>query len=156
MGPEDFWRRAAALGVRPDVQELAASTRTAEDAARAVGCAQRQIVKSLVFVADDEAVVVLQRGDRKVDAERLKAVLDAGVVRRADAKRVYRETGYAIGGVPPFGHVQRLRTVLDACLLGDDRLFAAAGGPTALFATSGDELRLASGAEVACCCAEEP
>ncbi len=137
------------------MQELAASTRTAEDAARAVGCLQRQIVKSLVFLADDEAVVVLQRGDRKVDPERLRAVLGAGRVRRADPDRVYDETGYAIGGVPPFGHLRPLRTVLDACLAKDERLYAAAGGPRALFATSGEELRLASAATVACCCADD-
>lgn len=136
------------------MRQLAASTRTAEDAAHAVGCSQREIVKSLVFLADNEPVIVLQRGDRRVDPERLRAVLGATKVRRADADRVYAETGYAIGGVPPFAHLKPLRTVLDACLAADFKLFAAAGGPSALFATSGEELRRASLAEVACCCAE--
>ena len=155
MGPQDFLRRAERGGFHPEVQELAASTRTADDAARAVGCLQRQIVKSLVFLADDAAVVVLQRGDRKVDPERLRALLGAARVRRADPDRVYAETGYAIGGVPPFGHLRPLRTVFDACLAEDKRLYAAAGGPRALFATSGEELRRASGATVACCCADD-
>ena len=156
MGPQDFLSRAAAAGLHPDVQELAASTRTAQEAAEAVGCSQRSIVKSLVFLADDEPVVVLQRGDRRVDPGRLRTLLGAAQVRRADADRVYAETGYAIGGVPPLAHLRPLRTVIDACIADDERLFAAAGGPSALFATSGGELRRLSGAEVACCCAEDP
>ena len=155
MGPEDFARRAAAGGFSLYVRQLAASTRTAADAARAVGCSQREIVKSLVFLADGEPVVMLQRGDRRVDPERLRAALGAREVRRADADRVYAETGYAIGGVPPFGHARPLPTVLDACIATDPALYAAAGGPSALFATSGDELRRASLAQVACCCARE-
>jgi prolyl-tRNA editing enzyme YbaK/EbsC (Cys-tRNA(Pro) deacylase) len=101
-------------------------------------------------------VIVLQRGDRRVDPERLRIVLGVDKVKRADADRAYQETGYAIGGVPPFGHHKKLRTVLDACIADDGRLFAAAGGPSALFETSGDELRRAAQALVACCCAEEP
>lgn len=156
MGPQDFARRAREAGFSPEVQELAASTRTAQDAALAVGCSQREIVKSLVFLADGEPVIVLQRGDRRVDPERLRTVLSAGKVKRADADTAYRETGYAIGGVPPFGHLRDLRTVLDACIADDERLFAAAGGPSALFATRGDELRRVARAQVACCCADEP
>jgi prolyl-tRNA editing enzyme YbaK/EbsC (Cys-tRNA(Pro) deacylase) len=154
LGPQDFVHRAAQAGFKLDVQELAASTRTAQDAALAVGCSQRQIVKSLVFLADGEPVIVLQRGDRRVDPDRLRTVLGAEKVKRADADTANRETGYAIGGVPPFGHLRELRTVLDACIADDVRLFAAAGGPSALFETYGDELRRASQAQVACCCAE--
>ncbi len=154
MGPEDFAQRATAAGYRVVVRELDQSTRTAEEAALAVGCSQRQIVKSLVFLADGEAVIVLQRGDRKVDPERLRVALGAEKVRRADADRVYAETGYAIGGVPPFGHLGPLRTVLDACLADEPHLFAAAGGPRALFTTSGTELRQAAATAVACCCAD--
>ncbi len=156
MGPQDFQRRAAAAGLHPEVQELAASTRTAQEAAEAVGCSERQIVKSLLFLADGEPVIVLQRGDRRVDPGRLRSLLGAEQVRRADADRVYAETGYAIGGVPPLAHLRPLRTVIDACIAADGQLFAAAGGPSALFATSGEELRRASGAKVACCCAQEP
>ncbi len=155
MGPEDFARRATAEGFQLDVRQLSASTRTAEDAAQAVGCSRREIVKSLVFLANGEPVVMLQRGDRRVDPERLRAALGAREVRRADPDRVYAETGYAIGGVPPFGHARPLPTVLDACIAEDAALYAAAGGPSALFATSGKELRRASRAQVVCCCAEE-
>lgn len=155
MGPQDFARRAQAQGLTVEVVELAASTRTAEDAASAVGARVGAIVKSLVFLVDEEPVLVLQRGDRRVDPERLKALLGARVVRRADPGRVYAETGYAIGGVPPLGHLRPLPTVLDACLAEAEELYAAAGGPSALFATSGAALRIASCAQVACCCAVE-
>jgi len=155
MGPEDFARRALAAGLPLVVRELAASTRTARDAAAAVGCCAGAIVKSLVVLADDRPVLVLQRGDRRVDLALLRERLGARVVRRADPDRVYAETGYAIGGVPPLGHLRPLPTLLDACIAEEAELFAAAGGPRALFATSGPALRRACRAEVACCCMRE-
>ncbi len=152
MGPQDFEAAAAARGLSLEVQELAASTRTAREAAEAVGCEERQIVKSLVFLTDGEPVLVLMRGDRRVDLARLAQALGAGAATRADADRVYVETGFAIGGIPPFGHRSPLPTVLDACLLEEPLLFAAAGGPNALFRTSAAQLRDAAQAKVACVC----
>ncbi len=152
MGPQDFEAAAAACGLSLDVQELSASTKTARDAAQAVGCHERQIVKSLVFLADGEPVLVLMRGDRRVDLSRLAAAVGAVSAARASAERAYEETGFAIGGVPPFGHRTRMQTVMDACLLDEPVLYAAAGGPNALFRTSPQDLRAAAEPQVACVC----
>jgi prolyl-tRNA editing enzyme YbaK/EbsC (Cys-tRNA(Pro) deacylase) len=109
-----------------DVREFPEGTRTAQDAAAAIGCAVGQIVKSLVFLRGDEPVLVLCSGANTVDAERLGLV-------KADADLVRRATGCAIGGVPPYGHPAPLETLVDEDLLGYDELWAAAGTPRAVF-----------------------
>lgn len=154
MGPRDFEAAAEARGLALDVRELAASTRTARDAARAVGCHERQIVKSLLFLVDGAPCLVLARGDRRVDLALLAAAVGGKEAERADAERVYAETGYAIGGVPPFGHRTPLRTVMDACLESEPVLYAAAGGPNALFRTTAEELERVAAPKVACVCAK--
>ena len=154
MGPQDFQAAASARGLALDVQELSASTRTARDAAQAVGCEERQIVKSLLFLVDGSPWLVLMRGDRRVDLALLAQAAEAAAATRADADRVYEETGFAIGGVPPFGHRNPLPTLLDACLMDEPVLYAAAGGPNALFRTNPSELHGASSALVACVCAK--
>jgi Cys-tRNA(Pro) deacylase len=115
-------------------------TRTAADAARAVGCEIGQIVKSLVFVADGEPVVALVSGPNRADVARLGSAVGATEVRRADANEVRDATGFAIGGVPPFGHTRRLRVVVDADLVRFDVVFAAAGLPDATFAIAPTDL----------------
>ncbi|TML06323.1 MAG: YbaK/EbsC family protein, partial [Actinobacteria bacterium] len=95
------------------VREFPEGTRTAQDAAAAIGCGVGQIVKSLVFVRDDEPVLVLCSGANTVDAGRLGLA-------KADADLVRRATGFAIGGVPPYGHPARLETLVDEDLLGHD------------------------------------
>ena len=121
-----------ALGVDSDVIELSESARTAAQAAAACGVAVGQIVKSLVFLAGDEPILVLVSGANQADERRL-AALSGQTVRRADADAVRGATGYAIGGVPPVGHPRPLRVFIDADLLGYDRLIAAAGTPHAVF-----------------------
>jgi prolyl-tRNA editing enzyme YbaK/EbsC (Cys-tRNA(Pro) deacylase) len=146
---ERFGAAAAAAGLEVAIQRFPEGTRTAEDAARAVGCAVGQIVKSLVFMADGRPVVALVSGADRLDTERLAAALDATSVVRADGDAVRDATGYAIGGVPPFGHVRPLPVLMDRGLLAHDVVWAAAGRPDAVFAVSPAALERASGAVVA-------
>ncbi|GEK00418.1 YbaK/EbsC family protein [Streptomyces sp. ATE26] len=108
-------------------------TRTAAEAAAAVGCALSQICKSLVFAVDGAPVLVLMDGSSRVDVERVREELGAGKVTRADAGLVRETTGYAIGGVPPFGHRTRTRVLADRSLLAHEVVWAAAGTPHTVF-----------------------
>lgn len=130
---ERVQRAAAEAGLRISVRRFGQETRTAEDAARAVGCQVGQIVKSLVFIADDKPVIALVAGTDRLDPARLASVLGAGEVRRATGDEARLATGYAIGGVPPLGHVSPLPVVVDRHLLEHDRVWAAAGLPDAVF-----------------------
>lgn len=138
---------AAAAGLVIAVIRFPAGTRTAEDAARAVGCAVSQIVKSLVFVVDGDPVVALVAGSDRLDPVLLATALGAQVVRRADGDEVRAATGFAIGGVPPFGHARPLRVVLDGHLLEHDLVWAAAGLPDAVFSIEPAELARVAGAQ---------
>ena len=131
----------------PEILRFPQGTRTAEQAAAAVGCELGQIVKSLVFLCDGEAVLALTSGSNRVDAARLGTVL-GGTITRADADGVREATGYAIGGTPPFGHARPLRAVVDRALLAYDTVWAAAGTPDTVFELTPGELVRASGAEV--------
>lgn len=140
---------ARAAGLDVEIQRFPEGTRTAEDAARAVGCHVAQIVKSLVFVVDDRPAVALVSGANRVDLDRLASALGGTAARRATGDEARSATGYAIGGVPPFGHATRLEVVIDRDLLAHDRVWAAAGLPDAVFAVSPGELVRASGGLVA-------
>ena len=132
----------------PEILRFPEGTRTAAQAAAAVGCELGQIVKSLVFLCDGEAVLALTSGSNRVDTARLGAVL-GGTIMRADADGVREATGYAIGGTPPFGHARPLRAVADRDLLVYDTVWAAAGTPDTVFELTPSALMRASGAEVA-------
>lgn len=132
MSLRRFLDNSAQLGVAVAVREMDHSTHTAEDAAAAVGCVVGAIVKSLVFLAGSEPLLVLASGPNRVDLAVLSGEL-AEPVRMADAKTVKSVTGFSIGGVPPFGHTRPLRTVMDRDLLGHDEVWAAAGAATAVF-----------------------
>ncbi len=147
-GDERFLARAAAAGLDVDPRRFPDGTRTAADAAAAVGCAVDQIVKSLVFVADGEPVLVLTSGANRVDTTRLAAALGAGEVRKADADEARQATGYAIGGTPPLGHDRMLVTLVDPHLLRFDVVWAAAGTPTDVFAIDAERLLEVTGARV--------
>jgi prolyl-tRNA editing enzyme YbaK/EbsC (Cys-tRNA(Pro) deacylase) len=136
------------LGVETEVIVLAESARTAAQAAAACSVGVGQIVKSLVFVAGDEPILVLVSGANQADEQRL-ALLSGQAVRRADADTVRGATGYAIGGVPPVGHPRPLRVFIDRDLLGYDRLIAAAGTPHAVFPISPSDLCRVTGGAVA-------
>jgi prolyl-tRNA editing enzyme YbaK/EbsC (Cys-tRNA(Pro) deacylase) len=130
-----------------EVIELAESTRTATEAAAACGVAVGQIVKSLVFLADGEPVLVLASGANQVDERRVQA-LTGKPIRRADAETVRAATGFAIGGVPPVGHARTLPVLIDRDLLGYAELIAAAGTPRAVFRLTPDELCRMTGGRV--------
>ena len=105
---------ARELGLEVDVQRLETSTKTTGEAARAVGCDEAEIAKSIVFVADGEPVLCIASGSHRVDTDKLAEALDVAEVRQAGADEVRAATGFPVGGVPPFGH--GLPVVLDESL----------------------------------------
>jgi prolyl-tRNA editing enzyme YbaK/EbsC (Cys-tRNA(Pro) deacylase) len=129
------------------VKEFPAGTRTAADAARAVGCEVGQIVKSLVFIAAGAPVVALVSGANRVDERCLAAVAGEPVL-KADAETARSATGYSIGGVPPFGHATEVLVFMDRDLLGYDVVWAAAGRPDSVFEIAPERLRELSNATV--------
>ena len=140
---------ADALGLEIEVREMTRSTRTAEEAAAACGCGVAQIVKSLVFKGrgTDTPYLLLVSGANRVD-EKAVAAHVGEKLERPDAQFVRDVTGYAIGGIPPFGHAERLETYIDEALLAHDLVWAAAGTPNALFSVSPAALAEATGAAV--------
>lgn len=147
---ERFLALATGLGVAVEVAEFPEGTRTATDAAAAVGCDVDAIVKSLVFMADDRAVLLLVSGGNRVDEARLATMLGTSVVRKATADEVRAATGYAIGGTPPFGHTGDgvIEVLLDPTLLEHDTVWAAAGTPSTVFPIPPARLVEAAGARV--------
>lgn len=123
--------RTAGLDV--DVVRLSESARTAQLAADALLTALGSIVKSLVFLADGDPVLVLVAGDRRASPEKLRSLLNARRVKIADADRVRQETGFSIGGVPPVGHLQSLPVWIDESLSRFETVHAAAGHHQVVF-----------------------
>ena len=143
----------AASGLALEAVELDASTRTAQEAADAIGCTVSQIVKSLVFRGEDtgEAILVLASGTNRVDEKRMAATAGE-VLGRADADFVRAETGFAIGGVAPVGHIRPVKTFIDRDLQQYEEIWAAAGKPNAVFRLTPDDLvALTRGAVVQIC-----
>ncbi len=122
------------------------ATRTAVEAAAAIGCELSEICKSLIFAADGVPVLVLMDGASRVDLERVREELGAHKVTRAKAEVVRETTGYAIGGVPPFGHRTKTRVLADRSLLEHDVVWAAAGNPHAVFPMEPKDLVAHAGA----------
>ena len=130
---ERLRNRLHARGLEIEVRMLSDSARTAEEAAAAVGCEVGQIVKSLVFIRDEQPVMVLCAGDRRVDARRLG-------LGRASAEQARAATGFAIGGIPPLGHDAELDTLSDTSLRRFTTVWCAAGTPHAVFEVGVDAL----------------
>jgi len=137
------------LGLAISVVEMAQSTRTAEEAAAACGCAVGQIIKSLVFRGKQSGkpVLLLVSGSNRVDQAGVATVIGEALD-RPDAAFVREVTGFAIGGIPPFGHAQPLRTWIDKDLLQYESVWAAAGSPEAVFEVDPRRLAEAIGATV--------
>ena len=133
---EAYVARLAERGITIDARVMDDSTHTAQDAADAIGCPVSAIVKSLLFFSGDgdatEPLLVLASGPNRVDAVLIEAIVGAPVA-MADAKAVKTVTGYSIGAVPPLGHPQPLRTILDETLLALPEVWAAAGSSRAVF-----------------------
>ena len=133
---------AQELGLNIEIKEFEATTRTAEDAANAIGCTVAQIVKSLLFVVNGQPVMALVSGPSRLDEKKLAALGGVGKkkIKRADADIVREATGFAIGGGPPFGHLQKLTTYIDQDFWQFEVIWAAAGTPNAVFAITPAEL----------------
>ncbi len=131
----------AEAGLQARVREFPESTRTAADAAAAIGCSVAQIAKSLIFKGrqSGRSILVVASGANRVE-ERKVAALVGEALEKADAAFVRSATGYAIGGVPPVGHVSPPITVIDEDLLHLDEIWAAAGTPNAVFALTPEAL----------------
>jgi prolyl-tRNA editing enzyme YbaK/EbsC (Cys-tRNA(Pro) deacylase) len=140
---------ARSLGLDVEVREFPEGTRTAEDAASAIGVEVGQIVKSLVFAVDDEVVLAMVSGPNRLDEQKLAAAAGGSSVGRVGADQVRAATGFPIGGVPPLGHAERLRTFLDQDLLAYEVVWAAAGTPRHVFSVEPHRLVEATGALVA-------
>jgi len=140
-------RALRAAGLDAEIREMAASTRTAEDAARAAGCEVDQIAKSILFqgARTGELVLFLTAGGNRIDPG-LASDLAGESMGRADAAAVRERTGFAIGGVAPVGHLSPLRSFWDPRLDDFALIWAAAGSPRHIFATAPEPLRRASGA----------
>ncbi|MDD7910931.1 YbaK/EbsC family protein [Pseudovibrio exalbescens] len=140
---------AEATGLEITILTMPDSTRTAEEAANACKCEVGQIVKSLIFQREDteEFVLLLVAGDRQADLEAAATVV-GGPLTRADAKRVRKETGFAIGGVAPIGHMCPVAVYMDPALLNHEIVWAAAGAPNAVFSVCPAKLKAAVGAAV--------
>ena len=139
----------AVPGLETEIHFFPEGTKTAEDAAAAIGCPVSAIVKSLVFVVTDddkeEPVVALVPGDLRLDNDRLAEAAGSSGSRRASLDEVREATGYSAGGTPPFGHVNLLRVFADPELRRNDPVWAAGGTPATVFPISIDDLdRLAN------------
>lgn len=147
-GPERVQEALKAAGLEAKVVRLPGSTRTAAEAASAAGCEVGAIAKSLLFLADGAPLLVICGGDRRVDTTGLAQYLGVREIKMAPAEEVRRITGYAIGGVPPLGHVTAVRTVMDSGLLSWPLIYGAAGAHDALFAVEPRKLAEVSAAEL--------
>lgn len=131
---------ARTLGLDLEIHQFPEGTKTAADAAAAIGCPVAAIVKSLVFVVGDEPVVALVPGDLMLDLTKLEAVAGAGPARRATLDEVRDATGFSAGGTPPFGHARALRVFADEALRRNEPVWAAGGTPTTVFPIALDDL----------------
>jgi prolyl-tRNA editing enzyme YbaK/EbsC (Cys-tRNA(Pro) deacylase) len=147
--PRRVQEAADRLGLPVRVVEMAQSTRTAEEAAAACGCAVGQIIKSLVFRGKESGnpVLLLVSGSNRVDQKGVAASIGEALD-RPDAAFVRDVTGFAIGGIPPFGHAQPLPTWIDRDLLQYPTVWAAAGSPEAVFEVDPRRLAEVIGAQV--------
>lgn len=146
----EFVERARAEhGLEIDVHEFPEGTKTAADAAAVVGCDVAQIASSLVFIADEEPVVVVTSGANRVSEDKLAAALGATSVRMAEAEEIKETLGWSIGGVPPICHDSEVPVLFDETLTAHEEVWAAAGTPAAVFPVAPDRLVEVAGARTA-------
>ncbi|MGW0890710.1 YbaK/EbsC family protein [Saccharopolyspora sp. NPDC002578] len=138
-------RHLADAGLTARVRELPDSTRTAAEAAAALGCEVGAIASSLLFLADEEPLLVMTSGRHRVDTAVLADELGATTIRMATAKQVRAVTGQVIGGVAPVGHPAPVRTVIDRALADHEIIWAAAGTPHAVVPLTVDQLTALTG-----------
>lgn len=131
---------ARELGLELDIHHFPHGTKTAVDAAKAIGCDVAAIVKSLVFTIDGEPVLALVPGDRRLDTDALAQIANGEVVDRAPLDMVRTTTGYVAGGTPPFGHATPIRVFADDQLRREAVVWAAGGTPNTVFPIAVEEL----------------
>jgi Cys-tRNA(Pro) deacylase len=147
-GADVFQKKIDFLGLKLKIVSLPQSTRTAVEAARAVGCQLGQIAKSIVFQSEKgNPVLVIASGANRIDEKKLEKVLGEKI-KKADADFVRQETGFVVGGVPPFGHKKKITTFIDKDLFNFSEIWAAAGDSFSVFKTTASELVKISGAVV--------
>ena len=139
---------AREAGLEITTRRFPEGTKTAADAAAAIGVSVGQIVKSLVFAVDGEIVMAYVSGSNQLDEKKLAAAAGGSKCSRVDADAVRAATGYPIGGVPPFGHTTQLRVFVDPDLLQYDEVWAAAGTWNDVFPIAPNDLVRASGGVV--------
>ena len=135
-------------GIDPDIHEFDEGTKTAADAAEAIGCSVAQIASSIVMVADGEVVVVVTSGANRVDEDRIGEHLGADSVRMAEPDETKEATGWSIGGVPPICHDTDVPVLFDETLLDHDEVWAAAGTPRTVWPVEPTALVELAGATV--------
>ena len=147
---EKVYQSLLAQGFDYLVIEFQESTRTAQEAADRVGCALGQIVKSLIFKGAESGkpILVLTSGANRVDEKRIKVYAHESIA-RADPEFARSATGFAIGGIPPLGHVQKIETYIDEDLLQYETVWAAAGTPNAVFELPSANLQKITGGMIA-------
>jgi len=139
-----------ALGLETEIIEMPSSTRSAAEAASSVGCELDQIVKSILFLGmeTNRLVLFLTAGGNRIDPDAAGQCAGQSLG-RADADRIRQETGFAIGGVSPFGHLAPIQSFLDPRLMEFDLVWAAAGTPRHVFSLRPQDLLQATGADLA-------
>jgi Cys-tRNA(Pro) deacylase len=148
FGETHVRRFFSSLGLDKRIESFAESTENSSLAAQALGVEQGQIVKSVLFLADGQPVLVLMSGDMNVHNKKLKSFLGVRKVKIADPDTVVAVTGFAVGGVPPVGHRQPLPTFIDASLRRFAEIYPAAGTANNMFPTTFDELAQISKAQM--------
>ena len=133
-------------GIKGPFHQFSASTKTAAEAATALGCEIGAIASCLVFVLDGQPIVILKSGAFRVDTAEFAELVGGTNLRRASAEEVRASTGQPIGGVSPVGWPSRLRVFIDVALSDFHEIWSACGTPNAVFATTFDELRELTGA----------
>lgn len=144
-----FQDRIKTLGFSFDIRQLSFLARTVAEAAQTVGCQEGQIAKSLIFKTKNSQrpILVVASGANRVGEEKLSQIVGEEVV-KADADFVEKVTGFSIGGIPPFGHQQKIITFIDQDLFLYPQVWAAAGHPQAVFSLTPQELAKASGGQI--------
>ena len=134
----------------PSIRQFSEDTKTAQAAAEALGVNVDSIIKSLIFLVNTEPIVILIPGDKRVAVEKLSQALgmSSTLVTKADADTARIETGFAVGGIPPFGHLKKLRTLMDVKMQDKPKCFLAAGTPDSLFEISAEKLQELTSAEI--------
>ncbi len=147
-GASRFAAAAAAMGIAVESVVYPEGTRTARDAAQAIGCALSQIAKSLLLMGPDGSILAITAGHNRVDLARVSNLV-GGLVRLANADEARAASGYSIGGTPPFGHPEPISAYLDCDLLQHETVYGAAGAADRCFPIASVDLQRVARAVVA-------